>query len=127
MADTAQTPQILIVDDQDVVVRLNAILLRRTGAEVHTANNGKDALDLALRRLPDVIVMDQVMPDMTGDAVTRFIRARQELQHTVIVIVTSQQDESTRRQCMQAGANYYVTKPIEPNNLLDLIRSILRR
>ena len=128
-ADTSaeKAPVILIVDDQDVVVRLNEILLRRTGATVITARSGKEAIEKAMEHQPRIAVMDLQMPDMTGDAVTRFFRQKKEFASMKVVIGTSNGKEETRKRCMDAGADFFVTKPIQPNNLLDLIRSLLKR
>lgn len=122
-----KAPVILIVDDQDVVVRLNEILLRRTGATVITARSGKEAIEKAVEHSPKITVMDLQMPDMTGDVVTRFFRSKKEFATMKVVIVTSNGKEETRKRCMEAGADFFVTKPIQPNNLLDLIRSLLKR
>lgn len=118
--------QILIVDDQDVVVRLNGILLARTGCEVIKARSGKEAIEAAMQHQPCLAVMDLEMPDMNGEAVTRFFRQNNALSDMKIVIVTANDSEEARTRCMDAGADYFVTKPIQPNNLLDLVRSILK-
>ena len=118
---------ILIVDDADVVVRLNEILLKKTGLTVVTAHSGKEAIALAQEHHPRVAVMDLNMPDMQGDAVARYFKSTDALRDMVIVIVTAYDNEETRKRCLDAGADYFISKPIKPANLLDLIRSVVRR
>lgn len=125
---TSQTKgKILIVDDMDVVLKLEEILLKRTGADVVKARDGREALALARSEQPDVIVCDLVMPQMNGDVLTRFLRQAPDTRDVTVIIVTSKGDEATEERCRAAGADHFLTKPIRHDELLDLVREALQK
>lgn len=119
--------KILIVDDMDVVLKLEEILLKRTGAEVIKARDGREALALARSEHPDIVICDLIMPQMNGDVLTRFLRQAPDTKDTTVIVVTSKGDEATKERCRAAGADHFLTKPIRHDELLEIVRAALRK
>lgn len=117
--------RVLIVDDVEVVLKLEEILLKRTGSTVIKAKDGKEALAKIRSETPHVVVLDLIMPEMNGDVVTRFVKQAPETKNTAVIIVTSKGDQSTEERCRSAGCDYFLTKPIRHDQLLDIVRGEL--
>ena len=124
---TANQGKVLIVDDVEVVLKLEEILLKRTGSDVIKAKDGREALTLVKEERPDVVLLDLVMPEMNGDVVTRFIKQAPETKDSCVIVVTSKGDESTEDRCREAGCDYFLTKPIRHDQLLDIVRDELAK
>ncbi len=119
--------KILIVDDVEVVLKLEEILLKRTGSEVIKAKDGKEALAQIRNERPDVVLLDLIMPEMNGDVVTRFAKQAEETRHCAVIVVTSLSDEATEERCRTAGCDYFLTKPIRHDQLLEIVRAELSK
>jgi CheY-like chemotaxis protein len=119
--------KILIVDDVEVVLKLEEILLKRTGSQVIKAKDGKEALALVRSHRPHVVLIDLIMPEMNGDVVTRFIKQAPETRNTAVIIVTSKSDPATEERCRSAGCDYFLTKPIRHDQLLEIVRTELEK
>lgn len=117
--------KILIVDDVDVVLKLEEILLKRTGSSVLKAKDGREALNLAQTEHPDIVLLDLVMPEMNGDVVTRFIKQSPATKNTTVIMVTGKGDDATAERCKAAGADFFLTKPIRHDQLLEIVRGVL--
>ncbi|MCX5868248.1 MAG: response regulator [Proteobacteria bacterium] len=117
--------KILIVDDADMVLKLEEILLKRTGCEVIKARNGIEALKRVQEERPRVVLLDIIMPEMNGDVVCKFIKSNPALKDISVIIVTSRGDEETRDRCARSGCDSYFTKPIEHQKLLEAVQGYL--
>lgn len=115
--------RILVVDDQPANLRTLAALLSRVGHEVATAANGDDALAHALERVPDLILLDMMMPGRDGFAVLAEIRQRPALQDVPVVFLTAAQDRELLLRAFDGGAVDYVTKPFIPEELLARVQA----
>lgn len=115
--------RVLIVDDDPVVRELLAAVLDDGESDLVEAADGFEALRLAAERHPDVVVLDVMMPGMTGFEVARRIRANPELSKTTIVILTALDTASSRSESESAGADAYVTKPFSALDLIKLVQS----
>ncbi|RMF15324.1 MAG: response regulator [Candidatus Dadabacteria bacterium] len=124
---TRTSGKILIVDDVDVVLKLEEILLKRTGSKVLKARDGREALRLIQEECPDIILLDLVMPELGGDIVTRFVKQAPETKDATVIIVTARGDDATEERCREAGADYFLTKPIRHDELLRIVREELQR
>jgi DNA-binding response OmpR family regulator len=119
---------VLIADDEMHILLLieqSIEELEDEGVEILTANNGEEALDLARRRHPDVILLDVMMPKMNGFEVCEAIRQDASIADTHIVLLTAKGQEYDRRRGEEVGADHYVTKPFNPDELLVLVRGAL--
>ncbi len=120
--------KILVVDDDMRSVFALRNVLRKRGFELMTAKNGKEALDI-LERHPnvDLVLMDIMMPEMDGLEATRRIRARRDFQRLPVIALTAKAMKGDREKCLEAGANDYLSKPIDTDNLISLLRIWLTR
>jgi CheY-like chemotaxis protein len=117
--------KILIVDDDELVLIALAELLRPQGYEVHTVSSGSQALQELGVDGYDLLILDIIMPEMDGFELCRRIRKREKYKETPIVFLTAKSREEDRRQGMEAGANLFLSKPIAPEKLIELISDAL--
>ncbi|HNI71441.1 MAG TPA: response regulator transcription factor [Marmoricola sp.] len=117
-------PRVLIVEDEETYREALEFLLRKDGFEVITATTGPEALDLFERAGADLILLDLMLPGLSGTEVCRQIR---QTSSVPIIMVTAKDDEIDKVVGLEIGADDYVTKPVYPRVLLARIRSLLRR
>jgi len=118
--------KILVVDDDILVLDALRELFVADGYEVLTATRGNEALEILEQEHVDLVVLDVVMPKMTGFDVCRQIRARHDEKHGVkIIMLTAKTDPRDQEIGKEAGSDLYLTKPIDPRKLKELIHSIL--
>lgn len=115
---------ILIVDDEKRLVSLVQSYLAQEGYKVVTAFNGKEALAIAQKEKPDLIILDIMMPEMNG---YEFMRAHRAEQDTPIIMLTAKVEDEDKVIGLELGADDYVTKPFKPRELMARIRNVLRR
>ena len=119
---------VLIVDDEEDLLTTLEYNVHREGFATRTAVNGRDAL-LAVGKspLPDLILLDVMLPDISGLEVCRILRAQERTRHVPVVMLTACQEEIDRVVGFEVGADDYVTKPFSVRELLLRVRAILRR
>jgi DNA-binding response OmpR family regulator len=118
------TKTIMVVDDEQRLVSLVQSYLTQDGFRVVSANNGKEALSVARREKPDLIILDIMMPEMDG---YEFMRQQRSVQDTPIILLTARVDDDERVIGLELGADDYVTKPFRPRELMARVRAVLRR
>jgi two-component system cell cycle response regulator len=121
----AKTPLILVVDDEPDILSLHRLILEREGWQVITSGDGVDAIQKAIDRRPDLIVLDVMMPRMNGYQVCRLLKSDQQTSRIPIVMCTVRSLESERRYAYTSGADQYLTKPFDPPELVRLVRGTL--
>lgn len=121
------TGPILVVDDEPDIRLLVAINLRKAGYRVLEAERGDEALRLAKEQSPALIVLDLMLPDLSGREVCRRLREQPETKATPVLMLTARDEEIDRVKGFMAGADDYVTKPFSVRELVLRIRAILRR
>jgi DNA-binding response OmpR family regulator len=119
--------KILVVDDEPVLVETIAYNLEQAGYQVITAADGKSALQAAHRELPDLIILDIMLPEMDGLEVCRQLRREGSTATTPIMMLTAKGDEIDKVVGLEVGADDYVTKPFGRRELLARVRALLRR
>ena len=119
--------KILLVDDEQDILDFLSYNLKKEGYITITASNGKEAIDIAKKENPDLIIMDLMMPEMDGMEACHEIRKIPELQHTLITFLSARNEDFTQVAGLDAGADDYITKPIKPRLLLSRIKALLRR
>jgi two-component system KDP operon response regulator KdpE len=115
---------VLVVDDDQAIVSLVEIELRAQGFHVLSANNGEEALRKAVEQRPDIVVIDIVMPEMSGHELLRRLR---ETSNVPVIFLTGKDTDSDRVTGLELGADDYVVKPFAPEELAARIRAVLRR
>ena len=120
-------PKILIVDDEADILELIEYNLKQEGYQVFTATNGQEAITIAKKVLPDLILLDVMMPKMDGIEACRLMRTLPEFKQTFMVFLTARNEEYSEIAGFNVGADDYITKPIKPRSLVSRINAILRR
>ena len=113
--------KILIVDDSPVQLFQLRQLVEQSGHQAVTAETGEQALELAADHAPEVILMDIVLPGMSGYSATRRLSKTRSTRHIPVIFVSSRDSEADRSWGLRQGAREYVTKPVNPNILLTAI------
>lgn len=119
--------RILLVDDEPDLLELVRVNLDGAGFSVETAEGGREALASIRRSPPDLIVLDLMLPDVSGTEICRQVRADARLAEIPIIMLTAKADEVDRVVGLELGADDYVTKPFSPRELTLRVRAILRR
>lgn len=119
--------KILLVDDEPDIIDLIAYNLEKGGYRVKSANNGRDAIEIAKDFEPDLILLDVMMPDMDGIETCVEIREIDKLKSTIIAFLTARGEDYSQIAGFDAGADDYISKPIKPRVLMSRIQALLRR
>jgi len=121
------TPQILVVEDEDSLATLLQYNLDKEGYQVALAGDGEEALLMIDERLPDLVVLDWMLPKVSGVEVCRRLRSRAETRNLPIIMLTARGEESDRVRGLDTGADDYIVKPFSMTELTARIRAVLRR
>ena len=119
--------KILLVDDEKDIVEFLTYNLEKEGYEVVIADNGKKALEIAKRILPDLIILDIMMPEMDGVSTCIEVKKHPELSKVLILFLTARSEEYSELAAFNAGADDYIKKPIKPKLLISRVNALLRR
>lgn len=124
MSGKSSKYKILVVDDEKRMVRFIQLNLEQDGFQVVTAYNGEEALDQVRTQLPDLVLLDIMMPDIDGFKVLEKIR---EVSTVPVIMLTAKGEEDDRVRGLELGADDYITKPFSPRELVSRIKAVLRR
>ena len=124
MLDSFKDRRILVVDDEERMVRFIRLNLEHDGFQVFEAFNGKQAIDKIRSNLPDLVLLDVMMPDIDGFDVLEMIR---ESNTVPVIMLTAKGEEEDRVHGLELGADDYITKPFSPRELVSRVRAVLRR
>lgn len=122
-----QMQKVLVVDDEEPILELLKYNLEKSGYEVKTAIDGVKAVDIAKRFIPDLVLLDIMMPKIDGVETCRLIRELPELQKTFVVFLTARSEEYSEIAAFDVGADDYIMKPIKPRALMSRISALFRR
>ena len=120
-------PTILVVEDEDALATLLQYNLEKEGYQVLVAGDGEDALVSVDEKLPDLIVLDWMLPKISGIEVCRRLRQRVESRNVPIIMLTARGEESDRIRGLDTGADDYVVKPVSMSELAARVRAVMRR
>ncbi|MBP9755227.1 MAG: response regulator, partial [Phenylobacterium sp.] len=120
-------PHILVVEDEDALSTLLQYNLEKEGYDVAVAMDGEEALTQVSERLPDLVVLDWMLPKVSGIEVCRRLRQRTETRNIPIIMLTARGEESDRIRGLDTGADDYIIKPFAMSELSARIRAVLRR
>jgi two-component system phosphate regulon response regulator PhoB len=119
--------RILVVEDERDIAALVAYHLTKEGYRVRTAEGGTEALEAAAAERPDLLLLDLMLPGLSGYEVLAEMRRRPELADVPVVVLTARRDEADRVKGLELGADDYVTKPFSPRELVLRVAAVLRR
>jgi two-component system alkaline phosphatase synthesis response regulator PhoP len=120
-------PKVLLVDDEVDILELLKYNLEQEGMQVRTAQNGKEAIELARAERPDLIVLDIMMPGMDGVEVCAQLRRMPEFNNTLITFLTARGEDYSQIAGFDAGADDYITKPVRPKVFVSKVKALLKR
>jgi two-component system phosphate regulon response regulator PhoB len=120
-------PTVLVAEDESALVTLLRYNLEREGYRVLDTQDGEEALLIAAEEKPDVIILDWMMPQLSGIEVCRRLRQRQETRNVPILMLTARGEETDRIRGLDTGADDYITKPFSMTELLARLRAVMRR
>jgi DNA-binding response OmpR family regulator len=124
---TDEKPTILVADDEEDVRELVTYRLTRSGYRVIGAGDGMEAFELATERTPDLMVLDVMMPKLDGYELTRRVRAEAALRSIPVILLTARSQETDVDRGFEVGADDYLRKPFNPDELVARVRAVLGR
>lgn len=119
--------KVLLVDDDPDILEMIAFNLEKEGFEVSTAQNGRQAMDVAVKTIPDLVILDVMMPEMDGMETCREMRDHPLLKNVLIAFLTARNEDYSQIAGFDAGADDYIPKPIKPRVLVSRVKALLRR
>jgi DNA-binding response OmpR family regulator len=117
-------PLILVVEDEASIAEVISLYLKRAGYSVHIAPDGRQAMTLFEKQMPDFVILDLMLPEVDGLSLTRWIRDRSNVP---IIMLTARREEIDRITGLEMGADDYVVKPFSPQELVSRVRAVMRR
>lgn len=117
--------KILIIDDEEDILEVLSYNLKNEGYTVFTCNNGREGIRKAIEVLPDLIILDVMMPNMDGVETCQELRKIEDLNHSIILFLSARNEEFSQLAAYEAGANDYVVKMIKPKVLVSKIKALL--
>ena len=118
---------ILLVDDEPDILEFLGYNLRKEGFNVHTALNGREAIELAKQTNPHLVILDVMMPEMDGIETCRELKKIPELSASIIAFLTARSEDYSQLAGFDAGGDDYIAKPIKPSLLISRVKALLRR
>jgi DNA-binding response OmpR family regulator len=115
---------ILVVEDEPSIAEVVGLYLQRAGYQVQTASDGKIAMTILEKEIPDLVVLDLMLPEIDGLSLTRWLRDRSDVP---IIMLTARREEIDRIAGLEMGADDYVVKPFSPQELVSRVRAVMRR
>lgn len=119
--------KILLVDDEPDIIEILSYSLENAGYTIFKAFNGLEAIKIAKQEIPDLIILDLMMPKMNGIEACEIIRKTKSLKNVLITFLSARAEDLTKITALDSGADDYITKPIRPKVLLSKINSLFRR
>lgn len=116
--------KVLVVEDESSIREVVKLYLKRAGYEVRVAKDGLEAIEALTKEMPDLIVLDLMLPHVNGMEITRWLRERGDVP---IIMLTARREEADRIAGLEMGADDYVVKPFSPQELVSRVRAVLRR
>ncbi|WP_282787023.1 response regulator transcription factor [Flavobacterium croceum] len=119
--------KILLVDDEPDILEIVGFNLSQEGYKIYTASNGREAIAVAKKEKPHLIILDVMMPEMDGMEACEIIRKTPELSQTIVTFLTARNEDYSQVAGFDAGADDYIAKPIKPKLLVSKVKALLRR
>lgn len=119
--------KILIVDDEPDILEIVGYNLEKEGYEVHRASSGQEAIEITKRVIPNLIILDVMMPKMDGIECCEILRSNEKLNNTVITFLSARSEDYSQIAGFDAGADDYISKPVRPKVLVSRVKALLKR
>lgn len=125
MSDDTNRTKVLVIEDEFAIAKLVRYVLENSGFEVSLAHEGKEALDLLTSESPDIIILDLMLPVMSGFEVLEHMERNGQLKTIPVIVLTCRGQEEDKVKAMRLGASEFMTKPFSPSGLVAVINSVL--
>jgi len=119
------TKKILVVDDDPYILMSLEFLMKKNGFEVMVARNGTEALEIVEKQVPDIVLLDIMMPDVDGYAICKHIKTSKKLKEAKVVFMSAKSKETDIQKGYDLGASLYVTKPFSTRQLLKQVQELI--
>jgi two-component system phosphate regulon response regulator PhoB len=126
-ATSPSVPRVLVAEDEPDIAALVAYQLTREGFRVETAGSGSEALEAVGREIPDLLVLDRMLPGLSGDEVLKRLKLEPATSNIPVLVLTAKREQEDRIEGLELGADDYLTKPFSPRELVLRAKAILRR
>lgn len=120
-----QANKILVVDDDPYILMSLEFLMKKNGFDVLVARNGTEALQIIKGFIPDVVLLDIMMPDVNGYEICEYIKTHKKLKHCQVVFLSAKSSEADRQKGLDLGASLYIAKPFSTRTIVSQIKSLL--
>ena len=120
------TKKILVVDDDPYILMSLEFLMKKNGFDVMVARNGTEALEIVEKQVPDIVLLDIMMPDVDGYAICKHIKSSKKLKEAKVVFMSAKSKETDIQKGYDLGASLYVTKPFSTRQLLKQVQELIR-
>lgn len=121
----SEAQKILVVDDDPYILMSLEFLMKKNGYDVIVARNGTEALDLLEKRVPNLVLLDIMMPDVDGYAICKHIKSNKKLKEAKVVFMSAKSKEADIQKGLDLGASLYITKPFSTRELMKQIKSLM--
>jgi len=119
--------KVIVVDDEPFILMMNEDKLRKAKIDVITLRESTRAVDMIRKERPDLIILDWMMPELSGIELCKLIKADPDLRSIPIFMLTAKGQDSDEQQGIQCGVNRYITKPFSPKSLLEMVQETVGR
>ncbi len=119
------TKKILVVDDDPYILMSLEFLMKKNGFDVMVARNGTEALEIVEKQVPDIVLLDIMMPDVDGYAICKHIKSSKKLKDAKVVFMSAKSKETDIQKGYDLGASLYVTKPFSTRQLLKQVQDLI--
>ena len=117
--------KVLVADDEPFILRSLGFVLERAGFDVHVARDGEEALEQVRDLVPNICILDVMMPNRNGYEICEIIKGDPDLRHIHVILLTAKGQESAKQRGLDAGADEYMTKPFSPTRIVERVCQIL--
>jgi DNA-binding response OmpR family regulator len=117
--------KVIVIDDEPFILMMIEDKLRRAGIQTITLRESNNALHIIKKERPDLIILDWMMPELSGIDLCRMIKADEELRDIPVFMLTAKGQDADKQLGLKSGAIQYITKPFSPKALLDMVRKVL--
>lgn len=122
----SDSKKILVVDDDPYILMSLEFLMKKNGFDVMVARNGTEALEIVEKQVPDIVLLDIMMPDVDGYAICKHIKSSKKLKEAKVVFMSAKSKESDIQKGYDLGASLYVTKPFSTRQLLKQVQELMQ-
>lgn len=118
--------KVIVVDDEPFILMMIEDKLKRAGIQVIALRESRDAFQVIKQERPDLLILDWMMPELSGIELCRMVKSDEELKDTPVFLLTAKGQDTDKQLGLKSGATLYITKPFSPKALLDMVNKVLR-